>query len=644
MRRGRPEKTSEHHSSAKPSPSPLRFVSNDPFAALDQPTAAGSADELASRFPTLDQFSILHEKGSAFNFEQGSANNRHLSEKVTNALADEAFALPKAPPKPTTLKPAPSISRVELEKRRSVETRSEPPEAQAPIAQPVPLKAGMVSTGTMTSPSPSPSISDRPIHRFPPPDAFKRPSSQPRTFDKVPNREDTFFSKRASLINRSQPDLDMTPKSPASSRPSLEGRRPSLTDLETLHRSKSASSKARPTSAYINKVRDSIHRQETLETFPHPTSNEARTQSPVAATDDEIVVDTTNISSDMDFLRAKEDESAGRKRDKRHSSGSRHVKRASLPSISLSGTKNLLAGRFGEAFRKFESNAPDQRSQSPSPERGRLMVERNLSPITGSEATERSDDGHAFDETEEVSPEVRRELERRRLSQEEKRVADAAAEYRRRLVEKGDAGGGGRGPQGSAKAAAIQNRVQSLLHNENGKPVLKTAEGYGRFTADVSVRPERQAESETSSGQNDRFRTNQAGLRKVAPDGQQDRIASQAVNKTPQSAGPLPIRQPPSSIPPQQIHSPPTQQPSAQPPPRLPQRPLAPTKPQNLRSTGTGPGAASFPPPSTDPAQSDAGTLSPMSPEDWEANFSKKYPSLNKLEMVEMEIDRPAKS
>jgi AP2-associated kinase len=59
-----------------------------------------------------------------------------------------------------------------------------------------------------------------------------------------------------------------------------------------------------------------------------------------------------------------------------------------------------------------------------------------------------------------ISPEMRRELERRRLSQEEKRVASAAAEYRRRVAEKGD---GGRSASDGPRSRTIQNKVQSLL-------------------------------------------------------------------------------------------------------------------------------------------------------------------------------------
>ena len=300
-------------------------------------------------------------------------------------------------------------------------------------------------------------------------------------------------------------------------------------------------------------------------------------------------------------MRAKEEEDSAKKLHKRLSSSSKHGKRSSLPSLSLSGTKNLLAGRFGDAFRKFESNAngPEARSRSPSPERAIL----NLTPIAGSEATERSDDGHVFDETEDVSPEVRRELERRRLSHEERRVANAAAEYRKRMAEKGDGG------RDVTRAQTIQNKVQSLL-NENEKPATKTATGYGRFT-NSQIAPQAKL-SDVSLP--DRF-SSDVGLRKVVSEGR-------GVSKGPVHVTATGPRQPPTGS-------------GTLPSQRLNQRPIAPPKPKTLRT-----GQAEVTHIMASDAPSSVG-LGQGANEDWEANFSKRYPSLSGLEMVETEIDNP---
>src|SRR5207248_3582370 len=130
-----------------------------------------------------------------------------------------------------------------------------------------------------------------------------------------------------------------------------------------------------------------------------PSFGRTRTPSgadlrPLAVGGPDTSDEDTNITSNLEFLRAKEDEGAARKKDRRSSGGSKHVKRSSLPSISLSNTKNLLAGKFGDAFRRFEANTGAQPSQEPL-----VNAEYNekpaLSPITGSETTGgRSDDEH----------------------------------------------------------------------------------------------------------------------------------------------------------------------------------------------------------------------------------------------------------
>ena len=77
MRRGRP--------TPSPSPKPQSTASGkkvtdgDPFAALDAKSAPSfDADEISSRFPTVDQFSILHDKGNKFNFEGQSADRKSV--------------------------------------------------------------------------------------------------------------------------------------------------------------------------------------------------------------------------------------------------------------------------------------------------------------------------------------------------------------------------------------------------------------------------------------------------------------------------------------------------------------------------------------------------------------------------------------
>ncbi|KAK2070641.1 hypothetical protein P8C59_005118 [Phyllachora maydis] len=222
------------------------------------------------------------------------------------------------------------------------------------------------------------------------------------------------------------------------------------------------------------------------------TSNHA---SPKCASDKELPPppepeDGVSISSNVEFLRSMED-SDPKKKEK----GSKHRKRASLTSLGV-GTKSIFAGKFGDAFKRFESNAnsapPPPPPRTPSPLKS--MDRRDLTPIAGSEATDgRSDDGHVGEEDVE-SPEMRREREQRMLADEEDRVAAAQAEYRQRLARRGPGAGPNPLPKsigGVSRAVSIQKKVQSLLegNNQSSSTVSRTAEGYGHYTDGVPASP-----------------------------------------------------------------------------------------------------------------------------------------------------------
>ena len=607
MRRGRPTKPVSHHGSAKPSPSPLRIIdSSDPFSALDGGKAL-PADDLSLRFPTLDQFSLLTDKRQKFEFDPTSDEKKpakddsRLSERVTNALADEAFGRAPSPriPKPSkTAPPSSTAVQTVLERKRSVEKNLDRAGLYTMIPSSLPQKSPMTATATIASPSPQTSFTapslNKPIHRFPPSKASQRPTSEP--WDDERSRATSSLavsgSRLAHLLDldasQYQHAPDRAPKSPASSRPSLEGSRPSMLDLEenTLTRSRSANVRIRPASVNIGSRLDNP----SVRRHPHEKAADNDLESATIESD-------TNIASDVDFLRAKEEEERSWKHHKRLSSGSRHGKRSSLPSISLSGTKNLLAGRFGDAFRKFEGGAHSsrQQSQSPSPSTDHIT---SLTPIAGSVATDLSDDRHDLDEIEDVSPEMRRELEKRKLEAEERRVETAAAEYRKRVAE-----GVGGGRRERPRASSIQNKVQSLL-KENERPATKTAAGYGRFTdlgngsqaKNFENPPPVQVPKASATK-----RIGERGLNSIS-------VLESAV--TSQSNYPL-----------------------AQVPQRSGQRPTAPPKPQVLR-TGQGLGL------SGDAANDGVLAGEAVSPtDDWETDFSKRYPSLSGLELVETEID-----
>lgn len=646
MRRGRPTKNEPNAHTTKPSPSPLRAVTDDPFGALDAaPQVSGdqaALDEVSSRFPPLDQFSLLHDSGSKFAFDPQSTSlpkpPQDINQRVANALADEAFAQNAPPVRRMLTRTQPEDQPPsKASEDKGVSPGTKPP----PVVETLPSvvqKPMMVSTGTMTSSSPpntsAESFNDtsRPVFKFPT-SPVHRSLSQPRASDAslaaatdIPAHAAP--PKQLGLLDyRSKSRVIPAEflRSPASSRPSLEGQRPSKIALDnSINRSKSANYRTRPVSDHIGSrmgLRPSPDRS--AQPSPgneYPEHFSLPDRPSTAIPDDAGNEEARRIDSNVEFLKAMEEEDPSRRKHQRSISGSKHVKRASMPSISLSSTRNLLSGRFGEAFRRFETTTSGNvaRSSSPSPHRGL----GELTPIAGSEATDgRSDDEDALEETE-VPPEVRRELERRRLSQEEKRVADGAAAYRQGLGRGGTRSRGRPNGEPNSRATSIQNKVRSLLDESGRASLTRRAEGYGQFTQS----PSRLQLENPQPGSLPQIEQRQAP--RVPPSNLR---SSQAVGNHPT----VPKGHPAESR---------TTIPAAPPTDRPPSRPSAPPKPHALR---TGAREEQRPSSPMKPA-SLAGKALPQPPKDltvaeadqWEAKFSKKYPSLAGLEMVETEIDR----
>lgn len=582
MRRGRPTKPMSHHASARPSPSPLRMVDHpDAFANLD----SGAGDELSSKFPKLDDFALLNDRASKFAFspllDQPVATGNHdLAQRVTEALADDAFVRPASPPKPK-FKPD------SLQKKKSVDpTVPRAPEVSSNI---IPSRTAMTSTAVGSSPPSSAyrkPLPEKPIWKVPEPaSSVNRSASitQASSRTRPVVAKDKGGSRLANLLSedaaRSQSGNDDASRSPISSRPSLEGGRPLLRDLDSgVQRSKSLNNRNRPVSVNVGSRATHVNDRQLRKEPELLITDLQETEVPSL---EHAVSDNQNILSDVEYLRAREEEEKEKSRHLKRLSASggssRHQKRSSLPAAAmavphaaLSGTKNLLQGRFGEAFRKFEGHA-DSSSHHEQPHRSVSADEPHLlSPIEGSVATDLSDDRRGLDETEELSPELRRELEKQKLEAEERRVERAAAEYKQRMVGKNPGP-----PPASTKAASIQNRVQSLLNQNERSPASKTATGYGRFTADTP-----QHDSRTTVYQQE-----------------------QKPISAPASALDLPAQS--RSL-----------------------RPTAPPKPQLLR-TGTTEGPF---------VERESGIVVS---DDWEEDFSKRFPSLSLLDATDTSTDRP---
>lgn len=320
------------------------------------------------------------------------------------------------------------------------------------------------------------------------------------------------------------------------------------------------------------------------------------------------------------------EETDNKKKDKT----TKHSKRSSLG--SLSGTKNIIASKFGDAFKRFEGGTSPGRTPSPL----RDLDRRGLAPIAGSEALDgRSEDGDLLID-EELSPEKRRELEAQALAEEERRVEAAAAEYRQRVAAR-DAGGPAALPKsigGVSRAVSIQNRVQNLL-NESQKPSAapKTAEGYGRFT-DAATTPSR--------------------VEKALPEIPRKPVAM-GTGRSGAGAGAAPPAKPATSsseVLPKVRSAPPADTMANRPAPSS--KPSAPPKPTHLNSIPTG-GRRSPPkqqrlpanPPSSMNTEQLVGVgvpgrpildMSPQEKEDYISDFSKRFPSLSAIEMVERDV------
>lgn len=618
MRRGRPAaQLSEAHNPMKTS----KMADNDPFAALDStsdPVRAAAVDELASRFPSLDEFSLLHDKGSKFDFSQAvnpGIDQTHPVEKVTEALADEAFRRPHT----SALGEASMVLQDQSTQIASKATEKfilqSPRDTKVPS---IPLRhRQMVSTGTMTSQSPllstSQNLSSNHTHPF---------ISSSATVKKV---DRSHFGKPISLLKQdSDPEIprkqrpsllssyrsksfitaDLMPRSPVSSRPSLEGKRPTELSIEDpVSRSQSLNSKIRPSSMHLDSSTRYFQERKHPDgrnSLTNPNSDSLKGVGTYAAGEPAHVHGEGNISSDIDFLRVIEDEEPVKKRSK--ATENKSSKRSSLPA-SISNTKSILAGKFGDAFRKFESNnVGNRQNNSDDQARGK---EDLLTSITGSVNTDvHSDDVAGMDETEDLMPEVRREFERMSMQQEERRVAEAAAAYRQNLEHQKTNSKFSK----INKASTIQDHVKTVLQD-----------------SDVSISGNSNREASLPQPLN-------TSLSTLVKESKRSKTTNNHV--TDFSRTEIRLTRNKSKTKPSATAS-------APPVARALPRPTAPPKPEALRSGSQISLLASSKTKSADPqADSPAKSLAMKggfeNADDWESNFNKRYPNLSRLDMVEM--------
>jgi AP2-associated kinase len=161
--------------------------------------------------------------------------------------------------------------------------------------------------------------------------------------------------------------------------------------------------------------------------------------------------------------------------------------------VTTAPTPKRLAGKFGDAFSRFEeasSQEPISVIQSEPLQKSDPQPETNVLPERGP-GTGRGANALIDIDEDNMTPEMRRELERQKLEEEEKRVAAAQAEYRNRVGPSGKLVPGQNNVGAPPRTAStIQSRVQSLLSEDQKQSnIQRTAHGYGKYTDDQPEGP-----------------------------------------------------------------------------------------------------------------------------------------------------------
>ncbi|PNS16293.1 Serine/threonine-protein kinase plo1 [Sphaceloma murrayae] len=465
MRRGRPTAPTQQPQASKASSSPVK---GDPFAALDSNNSnvrAGAVDELSKKFPSLDEFSITMDRGPAFDFSTG--DTKPDGQKARNEG-----------PVSETVRPSDLRAKEQAASRDPARDapRSTTPRSgdQSRPAQPIPLRSTYVSTGTMTSSTPPPqsktvvpSINNRPIWRVP---SHSRSESQPRPSSGAGDQQRIAAGATRSLQPSPRPELQSSKGPTPPPKIPHDNKAYNTDDDKTLSRARSITSRSRPVSAaYVGSNLDYLRDHESNAAKSPPTlgsRTSSRSQLPTLASPDE----SKPIKNDTAYLRSLEEDEDKWQRQNINSMSIRN-KRASMPPVMMK-----------EGVSRFLSRQSPTDEEPPESVPTRTLQNRPLSPVAPSEATSGSPGPQLIDvgdgeDTYDLAPEKRRELERQQQLQEERRVAEAAAAYRDRT---------GPTPISPSKANSIQQRMQSLMDEGRSTPVTRTAAGYGRYTDEPS--------------------------------------------------------------------------------------------------------------------------------------------------------------
>ncbi|OAA47436.1 Protein kinase-like domain protein [Beauveria brongniartii RCEF 3172] len=440
MRRGRPQPSPAPSQQAASGESSKRVADGDPFAALDGTSDTKiepfTSDDISDRFPSLNQFSLLHHKGSKFDFDPQSptAPKPTVAPKVNMAdkLADSAFAASRqAAPVTTTVERPHSVTPVvskPLAPLLATSSASMKLSASQPVSgRPVPIQplapsttvSRYVSTGTMTS---EPLDDRNPIAAVPPAQlATQKP-----------------IVRSASVAVR-----------PTPSAASIQAPRPQV----------------RPDTPETPKFENVRGYSEFTASRPRPVSTNFDSQQ-------QSFSDRNKAPTHQSFAAPLRD---GFEHVQNESGAPGNSKRSSVypeaNNVNIRPDEQPRDGAFGNAFSKFEqvsssTGEKKQPAQTWAPSNDPIALDNRGEKSSGD------------DSDEELTPEMRRERERLQLEEEEQRVAAAQSEYRQRLVGAAQ----GKKPVPGPKPSSIQNRMQAYMGEEQTQnTVARTAEGYGKY-------------------------------------------------------------------------------------------------------------------------------------------------------------------
>ncbi|CAD6499655.1 BgTH12-03763 [Blumeria graminis f. sp. triticale] len=618
MRRGRPATGQIQKSNS----SITIGKSVDPWGTLDSNSTV--IDEVSTRFPSLDQFSLLHD-GGTFDFDKNlSQGSQDLGQRVTEKLADDAFAT----------QPKSSISRAQkiISSNPELQAASSAASSSATCQQPSTLtqskspKLTYVSQGTMTSSLPTNLTSTYPsgtistdLHR----------SSSLVLKQEIQQNDLTEGSIQEILLPLSDSTRHASPY-PSSS---TEINHKPFDDFPS--RTLSINSQKRSLRPHVESNIEFLREKEISNRANSLITPQSRPKSVNSSSSEDVF--RASLETETSCLHQTEEPRVEIKSRRRLSATK--IKRTSLP--SLAGTKTLLVGKFGDAFKRFEQNAnyptASGHSRPLSPlnknehERRDLISTSEYDAIPDEKFSSRLvDDDLSQDLLDDnLSPEQRREVERRRLSIEEKRVADAAAEYRKKLAERDRSREPSKNVGGVSRAMSIQKKVRSLLNENQGipSPSRKVTTGHGQYSEPEIAFPPADNVNPYTSFVGSCLLKKDVTKSSTPPTISKDFISSKAqpssfVSATSTSA---------------KINAP---------------RPNAPPKPIHLNRSGVVIQAhqRNYPQPSVlRPSRSDIDQLvderekdylnQPIGKEDYINEFSKRFPSLSGIEMVEREID-----